>query len=436
MSRRVVVTGLGVVSPLGNTVKGNWNSLIEGKGGIGPITSFPCHCFPTKIAGEIKNFKPTNYQIKPKALKIMTRAIQYAIASTYLALEDAKIAEKDYEPRQVGLTLGVDGIQYTAEEFLLSCYEAVGKDLKNYISADDMGSGVPIKTRDPDLSVNPLWPLSVLSNMGLCHISIQHNFQGPNLAFSSIDAGGAQAVGEAFKSIRQGAGNIYFAGGTYALNTMHLLSLSSSNLLSEKNGSCRPFDRSRDGCVLGEGSAMLVLEEISHAKKRGASIYAEIVGFSSFFNGHANLSNVGSDPPDWEGMYLCMIQALNDASISPSDIDYINADGKGTVFGDRAEALAIKHAFGEQGSKVPVSTSKPLTGHLLPASGAFEAASTVLSVKEDLIPPTENCTDRDAQCNLNVISENALKKEINYAISNTFGFTGEHTTLVFGKYKQ
>jgi 3-oxoacyl-[acyl-carrier-protein] synthase II len=430
MTRRVVVTGLGTVSPLGTTIKENWDALVAGKSGIGPVTSLSCPSFPVKTAGEVKLFKPAAYHISPKSLKVMNKTIQYAIAASFLAVKDAALSGKDYASRDMGLYFGVNGVQYTGEELLLASYESVNKDFRNYMNKEYRNEGVPIRAKDPTLAVHPLWPLSVLANMSLCHIAIQHDFQGSNIAFSSIDAAGSQAIGEAFEAIRHGAGNIVVAGGSYALNTIDFMSMAAEHLLSQPPGFCRPFDRLRDGCVPGEGSAVLVLEELSHAMKRGAHVYAEIIGYGSFFNGKAGC---GSDSAGgWQAMRECMQQALHEASLSPADIDYINADGKGSVIGDVLEARAVHDLFG---GSIPVSTSKPLTGHMLPASGAFEALATVLAVRESMIPPTVNCTDQEPECNLYLI-KNALKKQIKYAISNSFGFSGEHTTVIFKHYNQ
>jgi len=431
MRRRIAITGLGVISPLGSTIQENWDALLKGTPGIDRISSFPDTSLPIQKAGEIKNFNPQSYRIKPKSLKVMNRTIQYAVAATALAVEDAQVTEQNYRPDEVGLTLGVNGIQYEPDDALLASYEAVGKDMRNYMDAEEKNSGHPITTKDPDLAVNPLWPLSVLANMSLCHISIHNNFQGPNMSFSSIDAGGAFAIGEAFKSIRHGENHTYIAGGSCALNITDILSLSSLNLLSEKTETCRPFDRFRDGCVIGEGAAMMVMEELEHAKKRGAKIYAEIVGFGSFFDGKDNSLNEGLYR---QGMDKCMESALDDASVPADDIDYINADGKGTPAGDMMEARAIKKVFGPTKTTTHVSTSKPLTGHMLSASSSFEAVSSVLSLKEECIPPTKNCIEKDPECDISVVTGQAVKKEIRYAMSTSFGFTGEHTALLFKKY--
>ena len=434
MIRRVVVTGLGIISPVGNSTGEVLLSLLNSKDGTGPISTFAYPSFPAKTAGEVKNFNPRDYKIKPKSLKLMNKTIQYAIASAHLAMEDAGIEGEAYPPENSGLALGVDGLQYSAEEFFLACYESTGKDLRITLSPGDKYADIPIHTNDPDLSVHPLWPLSVLANMSLCHISIQNQFQGPSLAFSSIDASGAQSIGEAFKSIRHGESDLYLAGGSYALNTMSFMSLSAMGLLSKETGACLAFDSSEKGFTLGEGSVVMVLEEKELAEKRGGRIYAEITGYSSYYD-NGSFYKVSSKDQDPSGLSECIKQSLSCASLSPADIDYINADGRADIKGGAPEISALKDVFGENAGDIPISTSKPLTGHMLPASGAFDAASTVLSVYHDMIPPAKNCSKQEALKGLNIIAENPLEKQIKNAVSNTFGFSGEHTSLVFSKYK-
>ncbi len=436
MNRRVVVTGLGVVSPLGNTVNKTQQALSEGTCGLSPIISFPSSSFPAKVAGEIRDFNPAMYGIKPKSRKVMNKTIQYAIAATGLAREDALLKNSNYyESSNVGLSLGVHGVQFSSEELLLASYEAISEDMRGYMSTAYKNTGVPVKIRDPERAVHPLWALSVLANMSLCHVAIQYNIQGPNIALSSLDVAGSQALGEAYKAVRHGTNPVYLAGGSYALNTNDFLSLSSLKLLSEHNQDCRPFDSSRDGCVLGEGSAMLVLEELSHARRRGAKIYAEIAGFGSLFDGDAPFDDMCTTQPDNQAMSSCMHLALEDACIAPSAVNYINTDGSGTVFGDRNEALAVKQTFGSCTGTVALSSTKPLTGHMLAAAGAFEALATILSIKEGFIPPTRNCTKPDCMFPLNIITKTGIRKQLQYALSNSFGLSGECASLVFKKYE-
>lgn len=432
MMRRVVVTGLGTISPIGTTLEETWNALINGVSGIKKISSPGA---PAGMAGQIKDFSPRAFNIPVKSLKVMNGTIQYALAASSRAVQHAGIADTDYDARRTGLALGVNGIQYTAEELFLASYEAIGRDMRNYMDEEHRLDGGPITLRDPGLAVHPLWPLSVLANMSLCHIAIQHNVQGPNLAFSSLDAAGSQAIGEAYRAIRQGICDIFIAGGSYGLNSLDMLSLSSLGLLAGGDEACRPFDRRRTGCVAGEGAAVLVLEELESAIRRHAPIHAEIIGYGSLFNGAADLFDLGDNTPDRNAMGACMLQALHDASLPAGEVAFINADGKGSIKGDLMEAAAYRDIFRDACADIPVSTSKPLTGHMLSASGAFAALATVLSVSRGIIPPTINHETPDEGCPL-LLLKNALKKQIKYAISNTFGFSGEHTTLVFKHYSQ
>jgi 3-oxoacyl-[acyl-carrier-protein] synthase II len=435
MTRRVAVTGLGAVSPIGTTLEETWNALLNGRSGIDRITSISAPSFPVSLAGEIKDFSPRAFKIPAKSLKVMNKTIQYALAASSRAVEHARLADAPYGARQTGLSLGVNGIQYTTEELFLASYESIGRDMRNYMDEEHRSDGVPITLNDPSLAVHPLWPLSVLANMSLCHIAIQHNAQGPNLAFSSLDAAGSQAIGEAYRAIRQGICDVFIAGGSYGLNTLDVLSLSSLGLLARRDETCRPFDRRRTGCVPGEGAAVFVIEELEAALRRGAPVYAEITGYGSFFNGAAERFDLARDLPDRQAMAACMAQALHDAALSPGEVDFINADGKGSVTGDLMEAGAYRDVFKDSCATIPVSTSKPLTGHMFSASGAFAALATVLSVSTGMIPPTINNETPDEDCGL-MLPKIALKKQMRYAISNTFGFSGEHTTLVFKNYSQ
>lgn len=436
MGRRVVVTGVGVVSALGNRVEDNWNALCRGVPAPAEKSFFKNPFFSSKVSGEVTNFNPAAYNIKPKSLKVMNKTIQYCLASSQLAVKDAGMETGGYQPRQVGLSLGIDGIQFSAEELLLASYEAVGRDMNNYIAPDHESSETPIKIRHTDMCVHPLWSLSVLCNMSLCHVSIFQNFQGPNMTFSSVDTAGSQAIAEAFNAVKDGTCNIFAAGGAYGLNSLHIMSLSYLNLLSHKNGRCMPFSVDRDGYALGEGAAMLVLEEATHAKRRGARIYAEIAGQGSSFNcGSASVLDPHG-PSSVEALSECMNSALKNAQVCPSEVDYINADGGATVASDRAEAQAIRQTFGKYAETVPVSSSKAMTGHMLPASGAFDAFSTVMSLYQEEIPPILKDMAADQTLGLNLVSKKPLKKALRYAISNSFGLMGENTALIFKKYSE
>ena len=430
MSRRVVVTGIGGVSPLGIAADKNRDALIQGTCGIGSITSFSCAGFPARSAGEIRTFQPALFGIKPKSLKVMNKTIQYAVAATFLALQDARMQDAGYGPREIGLVMGVHGVQFSATDLLLASCEAMAGDMRGYMSAAYKTAGTAVTIKDPSRTVHPLWALSVLANMSLCHIAIQHNIQGPNLALSSLDAAGAQAIGEAVHLIRDGAADICIAGGSYALNTNDFLSLSSLGMLAYDAEYFRPFDSSSTGCVLGEGSAVLVLEERSRALNRNAPVHAEIAGFSSIVNGGTGASDIAASPPDRQGMADCLSRALQDASVAPAAIDYIHADGKGTPDADRMESFAIRDVFGEASGRIPLSTTKPLTGHMLSASGAFGALATVLAVRDGFMPPIRKYTAPEDTFPLNIVAKAAIRKKMRHAVSMTFGITGEHTALV------
>jgi|YNPNPStandDraft_1061719.scaffolds.fasta_scaffold00190_16 3-oxoacyl-[acyl-carrier-protein] synthase II len=427
--RRVVVTGLGAVSPIGNTPEHIWQALCACHSGLAPLKLSCAPSLPIAVAGQIQNFSPREFNIPVKSLKVMNKTIQYALAASSRAVADAGIRNV-YAPAEIGIYLGVNGIQYTAEELFLASYEAVGRDMRSYMNHEYRSTGEAVTFRDPDAAVHPLWPLSVLANMALCHIAIQHNFQGTNLAFSSIDAAGSQAIGEAFHTIRQGRAEVIVAGGSYALNTLDLLSLIGSGVLAPGDAACRPFDRNRAGCVAGEGAVLLVLEERTRALKRGARIYAEIVGYGSWCDTTGVLPHEGSSQNAHEPLCCCMEQALQDASCEPAAISCIAADGKSTPEHDRREAQAYGYLFGQYGATIPISSPTPLTGYLFSANGALNALTALLSLIHGMVPPLANHDAPDPDCAL-LFPKKTLKKNVAYAMANTFGFLGEHTTLIF-----
>ncbi len=424
MSRRVVVTGLGIISPLGTTLKETVDSLLSSTSGIGPIASIqPPPGFPARCAGEVRGFQPRAYGIKAKNLKVMNRSIQYALAAAHLALEDAGACPVPWQPPDlIGLCLGVEGIQYNAEELLLASYEAVGNDMRRYCSPDGEDC-TPIHTRDPGLAVHPLWPLSVLPNMALCHISIQHGIMGPNLAFSSIDAAGMQAIGEGSRMIREGMCDACLVGGAYGLNSMHILSLASQNMLSA-DGSCRLFDSRDTGCVPGEGAAVLVLEDMETARRRGVRMYAEVAGYAARVDADAS-------PPYPENRRMlvgCIADALEDAGIPAEDTEYVHAGGTGVYAIDRIEIEAIGELFGA--GTVPVGTVRALSGHLLPAAGALDAAITALSIHTGCIAPAAGCPENGAGGGL-YFPHAVERRKISSAVTTTCGMHGEHAVVAF-----
>lgn len=432
MIRRVVVTGLGIVSPVGNSRAQFWDAVLTGRSGIGPIpVRILPEAFPVATAGTVRDFNPRAYGIKPKSLKVMNATIQYAVAASHLALQEAGLAgARSQDAGEIGLYLGVEGLQYTAEDLLVASFEAVGRDMNNYFI--DVAADAPaIRPRDPALAIHPLWPLSVLPNMALCHVAIQHDIQGTNVTFSSLDSGGAQAIGEAFESIRAGDGEVYLAGGSYELNSMHLLSLASRGMLSREVQGWRLFDASSSGGVLGEGAAVLVLEEHGRAVRRGAPVLAEISGYAMAFSGN---SPAGGEPPADAGD--CIGRALAQATAEPSEIGCVTVDATGVVAVDRGSARSLSEVFGGCAVKPVVTTAAGLTGHMLTAAGAVHAAEAVLAVHSGRIPPATGVTGPvigDCPAPGTAVAFGPGRRR---ALAHTYGLTGEHTALVVNEYSE
>jgi 3-oxoacyl-[acyl-carrier-protein] synthase II len=415
MNRRVVITGLGLISPLGLTVEDNWNSLIKGTSGIDFISSLECTSWEIKIAGEVKDFDPACLPGKKKSIKLMNRNSQLAVAATSLALEDSGLNRDEVNPYDMGIAFGAFGIQYTFEDAYAWLKETEG-----------------------DKSLNPIWPLTILPNMSLCHIAISHNIQGPNVAFCGLTTSGGQAIGEAFKLIKYGECDIFVAGGCSSLSPSYLFSLNSSGVLSREqnnlSAACCPFDKERSGLVMGEGAAVVILEELSHALRRKASIYGEVIGYGSTVKGTTLLSEVQSFEEMVEGATACMKHTIEQAEINPEDIDYINADGKSTPVSDWAETEAIKNVFGSHAYNVSISSTKSMMGHLLCASGPAEVIVGALAIREGIIPPTINYRHPDNCCDLDYTPNHGKEREVNSVLSHTIGLEGENTALIIRRF--
>ena len=411
MNRRVVITGLGLISPLGLTLEDNWNSLKKGTSGIDFISSPHCSSWEIKVAGEVKDFDPTSLPGKKKNIKLMNRNAQLAVAATSLALEDSGLNRDEVDPYDLGITFGTFGIQYTFEEAYAWLNET-----------------------ERDTSMNPIWPLTILSNMSLCHIAISHNIQGPNVAFCGLTTSGGQAIGEAFKLIKFGESDIFVAGGCSSISPSYLFSLNSSGLLSSEqhnpSGACRPFDKERNGLVMGEGAAIVILEELSHALRRKASIYGEVIGYGATLKANTLLSEEQSFKEMVEGATACMKHTIEQAEINPEDVDYINADGKSTPVSDWAETEAIKNVFGSHAYNVSISSTKSMMGHLLCASAPAEVIIGALAMREGIIPPTINYQHPDNCCDLDYTPNQGKEKEVHIVLSNTIGLEGENTALI------
>lgn len=418
--KRVVVTGLGAITPLGNSVDETWKNLVAGVSGAAPITHFNTEKFKTQFACEVKNFNPEEYGIDRKEARKMDLYCQYAIAAAQQAIADSGLEQEGLDKNRVGVVygVGIGGIKTFQEEI-----EAYGR------------TGAEIGPK-----FGPFFIPKMIADIAAGHISIMHGFHGPNYVTTSACASSTHALGNAFNLIRLGKADAIVAGGSEAaiteggvggFNAMKALSTRND----EPETASRPFSASRDGFIMGEGAGCLILEELEHAKARGAKIYAEMVGEGM----SADAYHITASHPDGLGAKLVMQNALKDASMQPEDIDYINVHGTSTHVGDISEAKAIKELFGEHAFKLNISSTKSMTGHLLGAAGAVEALASVLAVKNDIVPPTINHQDDDRDeeidYNLNFTFNVAQKRTVRAALSNTFGFGGHNACVIFKKYE-
>ncbi|NLZ54577.1 MAG: beta-ketoacyl-ACP synthase II [Thermoanaerobacteraceae bacterium] len=411
-NKRVVVTGMGVISPVGTGLNKFWDSLINGKSGIGKITRFDTHDMPTKIAGEVRDFNPENY-IEKKDLKRLDRFTQFAISATKMALEDSGLDLSTVDKTRVGVILG-SGIGGT------TTWEEQHKTL--------LTKGFK--------RISPFFIPMMIVNMASGQVSIAFEFKGPNFTVVTACASGTNAIGEAFRILQRGDADIIISGGTEApITELSLAGFSSMKALSTRNDepSCasRPFDSERDGFVMGEGAGIIVMETLDSALKRNAKIYGEIIGYGSTSDAY----HLTQPAPEGEGAARAMKAAISDADILPDEVDYINAHGTSTPLNDKFETLAIKHTFGEHAYKLAVSSTKSMTGHLLGAAGAVEIIASLLTIHNDEIPPTINYENKDPECDLNYVPNIAIKQTVNVALSNSMGFGGHNACIIVKKYK-
>ena len=407
--RRVVVTGVGLVTPLGIGLEKNWQAVTAGRSGIRPISRIPnIEFFASRIAGEVPDFRAEDF-IEPKEIKKMDLFIQYSIAAAAMAFQDAGIKIDPAAAERAGVIIGVG----------LCGIETIENTYKAYME------GGPRK-------VSPFFIPKVISNLAPGHVAIRHGLKGVNWTPTSACASGNHAIGEAYHQIRRGLQDIVVAGGAEAAITpLGVGGFSSMKALSTRNDApekaSRPFDKERDGFVLAEGSGILILEEREAARKRGARIYSELIGYAA--NGDAH--HMTAPAPEGEGAARCMALALKDAGLEPNRIDYINAHGTSTEYNDLNETQAIKTVFGAHAYKVPVSSTKSMTGHLLGAAGAVEGIFTSLALYHGILPPTINYENPDPQCDLDYVPNKARKANIQIALSNSFGFGGTNACVIF-----
>lgn len=416
--KRVVVTGLGALTPIGNTVDEFWKNLVDGVSGAGPITHFDASAFKTQFACEVKGFNAADFVVRKEARK-MDLYTQYAVAAAKMAVADSGMDVEAEDRNRIGVVYGVGiGGIHTFEE-----------EVSNYaINGATMGP-----------KFNPFFIPKMIADIASGQISIMYGFHGPNYTTTSACASSSNAIADAFNLIRLNKANIILAGGAEAaifpagvggFNAMHALSTRND----DPEHASRPFSASRDGFIMGEGAGCLVLEELEHAKARGAKIYAELVGAGMSADAH----HLTASHPEGLGAKLVMLNALEDAAMKPEEIDYINVHGTSTPVGDVSECKAIKEVFGEHAYKLNISSTKSMTGHLLGAAGAVEAIACTLAVKNDIVPPTinheEGDNDENIDYNMNYTFNKAQHRVVNSALSNTFGFGGHNACIILKKY--
>ena len=411
MSRRVVVTGVGLVSPLAVGAEETWAALREGRSGIARVQSFDVSAFATQIAGEVKGFEPGNY-IEKKEIKKMGRFIQFAVAATDCALASSGFKVHKGEEERTGVCIG-SGI---------GGFDVIEREHKTYLAHGPR-------------RISPFFVPGIIINMASGYVSIRTGAKGPNTAPSTACTTGAHAIGDSYRLIQHGYADAMICGGAEACITpMGIGGFGAMRALSTRNHdpehASRPWDKDRDGFIIGEGAGVLILEDLDSARRRRAQIIAEIVGYGMSGDAH----HVTSPPEDGDGAYRVMRNAIQDARLQPQDIDYINAHGTSTELGDRAETVGMKRCFGEHAYKVAISSTKSMTGHLLGGSGGLEAGITVLAIRDQVAPPTINYETPDPECDLDYVPNHARPMRIEHALTNSFGFGGTNGALVFKKY--
>ena len=413
MKKRVVMTGVGLVLPTGIGVKTAWKNACEGRSGIGPLTRFDTNGFETKIAGEVKDFKPELY-IEKKEIKKMDLFIQYAMGAAQEAIEDSGLPITPESADRIGVIVGTGlGGLPTLEKYHQILLE-----------------------KGPS-RISPFFIPMLIANLASGQIAIRFGAKGPNICIVTACATGAHCIGDAYRTIQYGDADAIIAGGTEAnitpltiggFNAMRALSVRND----EPERASRPFEKNRDGFVVAEGAGIVILEELEFALKRGARIYGEIIGYG--YTGDAY--HITAPPPDGDGAARCMRMAIKDAGLQPEEIEYINAHGTSTPLNDKTETIAIKSVFGEYAQKIPVSATKSMTGHLLGAAGSTEAIFTLLAIHEGILPPTINYEEPDPECDLDFVSNVARRQQVKVGMSNAFGFGGTNATLILRSFSR
>ncbi len=411
MERRVVVTGLGAITPIGNNVEDYWNGLKEGKCGIDTITAFDISDFKVKLAAEVKNYNAEEYLDKRSA-KRLDRFAQFAIIAAREAMKDSGITKENTDMDRVGTFIGsgMGGLETIEKESEVCCTKGYDR-------------------------ISPMYIPMVISNMAAGNVAIDLGLRGESFSIATACASATHSIGEAYRAIKHGYQDVVFTGGTEAaISKTGISGFTNIKALSQaedKNRASIPFDKERNGFVMGEGAGVIVLEELEHAKKRGAKIYAEICGYGASSDAY----HITSPAPDGEGGARAMISAIKDANINASEIDYINAHGTSTHLNDSCETKAIKTALKDNAKNVMVSSTKGNTGHLLGAAGAVEAIACIKAIEDNFVPPTINYKVPDEECDLDIVPNEGRNIKINYAMSNSLGFGGHNSTIIFKRYE-
>ena len=412
MERRVVITGVGLVSPLGIGTSQNWEALLAGRSGIGPITRFDTSDYPARIAGEVKGFDPALYS-PAKEIKKSDLFIHYALAATQFAMEDARFTIDPAHAERVGVYIGsgIGGLPSIERQHA----ELLEKGPRR---------------------ISPFFIVGLIVNLASGQVSIRYGAKGPNLANSTACSTGTHAIGDSARIIARGDADAMICGGAEGVITpLAVGGFSAMRALSTRNdapeSASRPFDAGRDGFIIGEGAGIVVLEEMEHAVRRGASIYAEVAGYGV----SADAYHISAPSEDGDGPVRVMRNALSDAGVPPKAVDYINAHGTSTPIGDKIETLAIKKVFGEHATRVAISSTKSMTGHLLGAAGGLETGITALVVKHGVIPPTTNYDTPDPECDLDYVPNESRRRDVAYALNNSFGFGGTNACILLKRFE-
>jgi len=439
MKNRVVISGMGIVSPYGVGIDTYWKHVSAGESASKLITGFDVRDYPVRFAAEITSdqFNPREFIENKKSIKIMGKATQFAIGATELAMQDAGIKKEDLDPTRFGVTLGAGGVGPVDSDLFseIRFSSTASKTRNSEFYRDNVGQIFRIVMDQ----IHPLTPLKILPNMAAAHIAIIHQARGSSYTIATACTSSSQAIGEAFRQIQRGENDVVLTGGTDSMvNPMGVLGFNMLGVLSRNNENylkaSRPFDRKRDGFMLGEGAAILILEELQHCLRRKGKIYCELAGYAATSDAY----RVTDEPPDGYGVAQVMRLALKDANILKEQIDYINAHGTSTPMNDKTETWAIKRIFKDYAYKVPISSTKSMIGHWVAACGAVELVTCILAMEQQLLPPTINYEEPDPECDLDYVPNQARSKNIKISLSNSFGFGGQNACLIIksfeGKY--